>query len=187
MTEPSRSRAPELSTGRLVLRRWRDTDREPFAALNAAPVVMENYPDLWTREQSDAFVDRSEQCFEDRGFGLWAVELVEAGGFIGYVGLWPATFEASFTPAIEVGWRLDAAHWGVGYATEAAAAALAFGFDVLGLDEIVSFTATTNVRSQRVMQKLDMTHDPDEDFDHPNLADGHRLRRHVLYRRGRDD
>ena len=171
-----------LRTDRLLLRRWRVEDRAPFAALNADPVVMEHYPALLTTEESNAFVDRIEATFAADQLGLWAVEVQDTGACIGYVGLWPATFPAPFTPAVEVGWRLAAAAWGAGYAPEAARAATRDGFDRLGLSEIVSFTAVANERSQRVMQKLGMVRDPAEDFDHPNLPEGHRLRRHVLYR-----
>jgi ribosomal-protein-alanine N-acetyltransferase len=166
----------------LVLRRWCERDRAPFAALNANPVVMEHFPAVLTRLESDAFVDRIEEHFDQHGWGLWAIEVVGAESFVGYVGLWSAVFEAHFTPAVEVGWRLDRACWNRGYATEAARAVVAFGFDVLAFDEIVSFTSTTNLRSQRVMQKLGMTHDPADDFDHPRLPPGHRLQHHVLYR-----
>lgn len=171
-----------LRTERLVLRRWRDEDRDPFAALNADPVVMEHYPATLSRAESDAFVDRVEAHLDEAGWGLWAVEVAESGDFAGYVGLWPASFEAHFTPAVEVGWRLARAHWGRGYATEAARAAVADGFARVGLEEIVSFTAVVNERSQAVMRRLGMTRDPGEDFDHPGLPEGHRLRRHVLYR-----
>ncbi len=150
--------------------------------MNADPIVMEHFPAVLTPGESDAFVDRIERHFDEHGCGLWAVEELDAQSFIGYVGLWPATFEAHFTPAVEVGWRLRRESWGHGYATEAARAALAYGFGVLQLDEIVSMTAITNVRSQRVMQKLGMTRDPSDDFDHPTLPQGHRLQRHVLYR-----
>jgi RimJ/RimL family protein N-acetyltransferase len=173
---------PQSRTDRLLLRRWRESDREPFAEMNADPIVMEHFPALLTSGESDAFVDRIERHFEEHGYGLWAVEALDTQSFIGYVGLWPATFEAHFTPAVEVGWRLRRACWGHGYATEAARAALAYGFGVVRLDEIVSMTAVTNVRSQRVMQKLGMTRDPSDDFDHPALPEGHRLQRHVLYR-----
>jgi RimJ/RimL family protein N-acetyltransferase len=172
----------ELRTERLLLRRWRAADRPRFAAMNADPVVMEFLTKPLTRPESDEFVDRIEHAFETRGWGLWAVEVVEPGEFAGFVGLWPADFAAHFTPAVEIGWRLDTPYWGKGYAPEAARAALQFGFEQLGLDEIVSFTAVVNERSQRVMQKIGMTHDPADDFDHPRLAEGHRLRRHVLYR-----
>ncbi|HXH58702.1 GNAT family N-acetyltransferase [Iamia sp.] len=171
----------ELRTGRLRLRRWRDADLEPFAALNADPVVMEHFPAPLTREQSDAMVARIEETFGREEYGLWAVEVGATGAFAGFVGLWPATFNASFTPAVEIGYRLAREHWGEGYASEAARAALADGFERLGRAEIVSFTAVVNVPSQRVMEKLGMTHDPDDDFDHPALPPGHRLRRHALY------
>jgi RimJ/RimL family protein N-acetyltransferase len=171
-----------VRTERLLLRRWRDDDREPFAALNVDPVVMEHYVAPLTREQSDAFVDRHDAHLAEHGWGLWAVELADEGVFIGYVGLDSATFDAPFTPAVEIGWRLDHAHWGHGYATEAARAALDHGFTRLGLDEIVSFTIPANVRSQRVMQKLGMRRDPAGDFEHPNVPVGDSHRRHVLYR-----
>jgi RimJ/RimL family protein N-acetyltransferase len=173
-----------VQTDRLTLRRWCDEDREPFAALNADPVVMEFLPALLTRAQSDAMVDRIEQTWDECGLGLFAVEVRDTGDFAGYIGLWPATFEAPFTPAIEIGWRLARAYWGHGYATEGASAALADGFERLELGEIVSFTAVVNEPSQRVMERLGMTRDPTEDFDHPALVEGDRLRRHVLYRVG---
>jgi RimJ/RimL family protein N-acetyltransferase len=182
VTEPVDGRGPELRTERLLLRRWRADDRAPFAAMNADPVVMEFLPTVLTRAESDEFVDRIEAAFDERGWGLWAVEVKAEGEFAGFVGLWPADFDADFTPAVEIGWRLSSTHWGRGYAPEAARAALQFGFQHLGLDEIVSFTAVVNERSQRVMQKIGMARDPREDFDHPRLPDGHRLRRHVLYR-----
>jgi RimJ/RimL family protein N-acetyltransferase len=172
----------ELRTTRLLLRRWREADRQPFASLNADPIVMRFYPAPLSRPESDAFIDRIETGFDEYGWGLWALELVETGEFLGYTGLSPVTFEAHFTPAVEVGWRLAAQHWGQGYATEAAIAALTFGFDTVGLAETVSFTTPTNTPSQRVMQRLGMHHDPIEDFDHPRLPDGHPLQRHVLYR-----
>lgn len=171
-----------LETPRLVLRGWRDSDREPFAALNADPEVMEHFPSVLSRAQSDAGVDRMMAGLAERGWGLWAVELADAGVFIGYVGLTPVTFDVSFAPAVDIGWRLARPYWGRGLATEAARAVLTHAFGPLGLGEVVSFTATTNVRSQRVMQKLGMGHDPADDFDHPALPEGHRLRRHVLYR-----
>jgi ribosomal-protein-alanine N-acetyltransferase len=172
----------ELRTERLLLRRWTPGDRGPFAELNADPDVMEFFPALLSRADSDAFVDRIEASFEQHCFGLWAAELFGSGEFIGYIGLWPATFDAHFTPAIEVGWRLARRHWGSGYAPEGARAAVADGFDRLGVDEIVSITAAINHRSRRVMEKLGMTHDPLDDFEHPALPVGHALRPHVLYR-----
>lgn len=172
----------ELSTDRLLLRQWRDSDRDPFAALNADPAVMEHFPSLQSREVSDGLIDRNLQAIDQRGWGLWALEVKETGEFIGFTGLSVPSFEAPFLPGVEIGWRLAKGAWGNGYATAAALASLAHGFGPAGLDEIVSFTATTNVPSQRVMQRIGMTHDEAGDFDHPRLPDGHRLQRHVLYR-----
>jgi RimJ/RimL family protein N-acetyltransferase len=148
----------ELRTERLLLRRWRPEDRAPFAALNADPRVMEHFPALLSREESDALAARIETHFAQHGFGLWAVEVPGVTPLAGFVGLSIPRFEAHFTPCVEIGWRLAAAQWGCGYATEAALAAMKFGFDVLTLEEIVSFTATGNLRSRRVMEKLGMTH-----------------------------
>jgi RimJ/RimL family protein N-acetyltransferase len=175
-----------IETARLRLRPWCDADLEPFAALNADPRVMEFFPSRLSREQSDAVATRIRNHFEQRGFGLWAVEVPELAPFIGFVGLSIPSFEAHFTPCVEVGWRLAHEHWGRGYASEAATAALDFGFRELGLDEIVSFTTTTNQRSRCVMERIGMTRAPEDDFDHPALAEGHALRRHVLYRISRD-
>jgi RimJ/RimL family protein N-acetyltransferase len=171
-----------LRTERVVLRRWRDEDRAPFAALNADPVVMEFFPSVLTRTESDAFVDRIEARFDEVGFGFWAVEVPGVASFIGLVGLATVSFEGPLHGAIEVGWRLDRPYWGFGYASEAAAAALRYGFEELAQSDIVSFTARINLRSQRVMQKLAMTNDPDDDFEHPRMPEGHPLRAHVLYR-----
>ena len=172
----------DLTTDRLLLRQWRDSDREPFAALNADPAVMEHFPALQTREQSDDLIDRNIPELDGRGWGLWAMEVKDTGEFIGFTGLNVPTFEAPFLPGVEIGWRLAKGAWGNGYATEAARAALAYAFGPAGLDEIVSFTATTNLPSQRVMQRIGMVHDEAGDFDHPRIEDGHRLQRHVLYR-----
>jgi RimJ/RimL family protein N-acetyltransferase len=176
---------PQLRTDRLLLRRWRDSDREPFAALNADPEVMEHFLAPLTCEESDAFRDSVEAHFRQHGFSMWAVEVVSTGSFAGFVGLLVPRFQAHFTPAVEIGWRLARQQWGHGYASEAARAALAFGFEEVGLEEIVSFTAPQNVRSRRVMERLGMTRDPADDFDHPFMPEGHRLRRHVLYRLSR--
>jgi ribosomal-protein-alanine N-acetyltransferase len=165
---------PEIRTARLVLRGWTDADREPYAALNADPLVMEFIGPLQTPAEASANVDRMLAHWAEHGFGLWCVEL--DGTCIGFTGL--AT--PGFMPAVEVGWRLASAQWGHGYATEAARAALAFGFGQVGLDEIVSFTTVRNVRSRRVMDKLGMVRDPAADFDHPRAIP--ELRRHVLYR-----
>jgi RimJ/RimL family protein N-acetyltransferase len=172
----------ELSTPRLLLRRWCAADREPFAQLNSDPAVMEHLPALLTRAESDGLIARIEAGFEERGYGLWAVELRATGGLVGFAGLEVPSFAAHFTPAVEIGWRLARSAWGQGYATEAAKASLAFGFEQAGIGEIVSFTSTANARSQAVMRRLGMTRNPADDFDHPDLAQGHPLRRHVLYR-----
>ena len=171
-----------VCTDRLTLRQWRDEDREPFAAMNASPVVMEHFPARMTRAQSDALVDRLSTRIDVDGWGLWALEVTETGEFIGFTGLSVPGFDAHFTPAVEVGWRLVPQAWGHGYASEAARRALAYGFGEVGLDEIVSFTTQSNVRSQAVMRRIGMTHDTSDDFDHPNVAASSPLRRHVLYR-----
>lgn len=171
-----------IRTERLLLRRWTESDRESFAALNADPRVMEHFPATLTRDESDQLASRIELHFAERGFGLWAVEVPGVAPFIGFIGLSTPRFAAHFTPCIEIGWRLAFAYWGKGFATEGAQAALRFGFDHLGVDEIVALTATENIRSRRVMEKLGMTYTPSDDFDHPNVPAGHRLRRHVLYR-----
>lgn len=171
-----------LRTERLILRRWREADREPFACMNQDPRVMEHFPALLSREESDAFLDRIESQFAEHGFGLWAVEARDSGEFIGYIGLAVPRFEAAFTPCVEIGWRIAAEHWGRGLATEGARAVLRHGFQELSLTEVVSFTVPANRRSVRVMEKLGMTHDPNEDFGHPSFPEGHLLCRHVLYR-----
>ena len=173
---------PRLLTDRLTLRRWRDSDRLPFARLNCDPAVMEFYPAPFSDEESNQTIDRAEAHFNQHGFGPWAVELRETAEFIGYIGLVIPRFQAAFTPCVEIGWRLSAEHRGRGLATEGARAVIRYAFDVLTLPEIVSFTVPANLRSRRVMEKLGMTHDPRDDFDHPLLPEGHRLRHHVLYR-----
>ena len=171
-----------MRTARLVMRRWMPQDREPFAEMNADPEVMKHFPAPLDRAASDAFADRIEAGFAEHGFGLWAVERLDTQAFIGFVGLAVPRFDAHFTPTVEVGWRLARSSWGQGFATEAGLRAVAAGFDVFGLDQIVSFTATVNAPSIAVMRRLGMTHDPTEDFDHPSLPADHPLRRHVLYR-----
>ncbi len=172
----------ELETERLRLRRWKASDRAPFATMNADPKVMEFFPAVLSAGESGSFIERIEQHFAAHNFGLWAVESLEFEEFVGFVGLWPASFDAHFTPAVEVGWRLDHRFWGRGYAPEAAKRVLADGFDRLAFPEIVSFTATINIRSRRVMEKLGMRHDQSDDFDHPSVEFSSPLRRHVLYR-----
>ena len=180
-------RVTEVRTERLLLRGWRDADREPFAALNADPVVAEFLGAPMDREASHAMQDRFAGSWAENGYGLWAVERLDDGRFIGFTGLSAPTFDAHFIPAVEVGWRLAADAWGHGFATEAARAALEFGFHSVGLEEIVSFTVPANQRSRRVMEKLGMTRDPADDFDHPRIPQGDALRRHVLYRLRRPD
>ena len=173
----------DLETPRLRLRRWRPEDLEPFAALNADPEVMEHFPSMLSREETAVAVGRVEKHFQDRGYGFWAVEAPGQAPFIGFIGLAVPAFETSFTPCVEIGWRLARPWWGRGLATEGARAALSHGFERLGLDEIVSFTVPGNIRSRRVMEKLGMRHT--EDFEHPRIEAGHPLRRHVLYRLSR--
>ena len=175
-----------MRTERLLMRRWQPADRGPFAAMNADPEVMAHFPATLDRAASDAFVDRIEAGFDANGFGLWALERLDTGQFIGFTGLSVARFEAHFTPAVEIGWRLSRPAWGHGFATEAARRALRAGFEEYRLAEIVSFTAAGNAASQAVMRRIGMRRDPAEDFDHPNVPPGHRVRRHVLYRLGRD-
>lgn len=169
-------------TRRLILRRWRDEDLAPYAALNADPRVMEHFPAVLSRAESDAGVGRIRKHWDEHGFGLWAVEVAGGAPFIGFIGIQRVPFEAHFTPAVEVGWRLAFDAWGHGYATEGARAALEHGLGALGLREIVAMTVTANLRSQRVMDKLGMQRAHGEDFDNPRLPEGHELRRHILYR-----
>jgi RimJ/RimL family protein N-acetyltransferase len=177
----------ELETERLRLRAWRDEDLDAFATMNADPRVMEFFPNVCSRDQSQAGLERIGAHFAAHGFGLWPVERRSDGSFVGMAGLALPSFTARFTPCVEVGWRLLAAYWGHGYATEAAGAALGFGFERLGLREIVSFTTVNNHRSRRVMDRLGMVRSPDDDFMHSALPDGHALRPHVLYRPTRAD
>jgi RimJ/RimL family protein N-acetyltransferase len=172
----------ELRTERLLLRPWRESDRLPFQQINADPRVMEFFPEPLTAEVSDALFARAREHFDRHGFGPFAVELIETRAFIGFIGLSIPGFDAQFMPAVEIGWRLAFEHWGKGFATEGASAALGYAFETLRLEEVVSFTVPANRRSRRVMEKLGMTHDPCDDFDHPKFPDGHPLRRHVLYR-----
>jgi len=171
-----------LTTGRLLLRRWRDADRQPFQKLNADPQVMEFMPRQLSPELSDAMIVRIEQHFDRHGFGLFAAELIAEKAFVGFIGLSVPAFDAPFMPAVEIGWRLAAGYWGQGLATEGARAVVHHAFETAGLTSLVSFTVPQNLRSRRVMEKLGMAHDPGDDFDHPRLPKGHPLRRHVLYR-----
>jgi ribosomal-protein-alanine N-acetyltransferase len=171
-----------LQTERLILRQWHDADHEPFARMNADPRVMEFFPATLSREQSDALIKRIEAHFRQHGFGLYAAELRSDRTFAGFVGLNVPSFKARFTPCVEAVWRIAPELWGQGLATEGARAAIDYGFQVLSLKEVVSFTVPANLRSRRVMEKLGMTHNPADDFDHPQLPPGHALRRHMLYR-----
>ncbi|MFE4369106.1 GNAT family N-acetyltransferase [Streptomyces sp. NPDC056835] len=170
----------ELRTDRLTVRRWRDSDLEPWAAMNADPEVREHLGDLLTREQSDASVGRFQAEFDQRGYGWWAVEVQATGEFIGFAGLDQVDDHMLFT-GVEIGWRLARSAWGQGYASEAALAVLAYGFDTLELPEILAVTTATNLRSQAVMRRIGMTRDPADDFDDPTAPEGP-LRSNVLYR-----
>ena len=172
----------ELHTGRLRLRPWRVGDRDAFARMNADPRVMEFFPAVLSKTESDLAAERIAAYIDRHGWGLWAVDIPGVTAFAGFIGLAAPAFESHFTPCVEVGWRLAPAFWNRGYATEGAFAALEFGFGTLGLEEIVSFTATANLRSRRVMERIGMTRRVADDFDHPALPAGHPLRRHVLYR-----
>jgi len=172
----------ELNSARLLMRQWHDDDLPEFAAMCADPQVMRYFPALMSRLESAALIGRVRGHFAELGFGLWALERKDTGEFIGFTGLGVVGFEAHFTPAVEIGWRLARKHWGLGYASEAAWTALACGFERLGLDQIVSFTSQSNMPSQKVMQAIGMQHDEADDFDHPQLADGDPLKPHVLYR-----
>jgi RimJ/RimL family protein N-acetyltransferase len=173
-----------LSGGRVCLRRWREEDREPFAAMNSDARVMEFFRSRLSRVESDAMVDRIQKHFSVHDFGLWAIEVPGVAPFIGFAGFDVARFKAHFTPCVEIGWRLAFEHWGHGYATEAARVALGYGFGTLAFSDVVSFTSVANQRSRAVMERLGMRRDPAEDFDYPSFPEGHPLRRHVLYRLG---
>lgn len=175
----------ELRTERLLIRRWRESDLAPWAAMNADPEVREHLGDPLTRERSDASVARFETAIERRGYGWLAVEVRGSGEFVGFAGL-DDIEEADPVDGVEIGWRLARSAWGHGYATEAARAVLGYGFDTLGLPEVLAITTAANHRSQAVMRRLGMTHDPAEDFDDPAAPEGP-LRRNVVFRVRRED
>lgn len=175
----------EFETPRLLLRQWRAADREPFAALNADPVVMAHFPAPLTREESDSIADRCERLIAERGWGAWATEIKTTGEFIGFVGLHVPQDDLPLSPCVEILWRLARAHWRHGFATEAARGALHVGFATLRLPEIVSFTVPSNTRSRAVMERLGMQMDA-APFEHPSLPVGHALRTHVSYRLSRE-
>ncbi|MFO1089278.1 MAG: GNAT family N-acetyltransferase [Hyphomicrobiales bacterium] len=172
----------DLSTERLILRRWRACDLGPCAAMNRDPEVMRHYPQRLSRAETAVLIDRIEHHFDEQGFGFWVVQVKDGASFAGFVGLNRPAFAAPVTPCVEIGWRFARTHWGKGYATEAAAAVLDHAFQDLDLDEIVAFTVPANDRSRAVMKRLGMTRDEAGDFDHPWIQAGHPLRRHVLYR-----
>lgn len=179
------SRMMTLKTKRLILCPWKETDLAPFATLNADSRVMEYFPSTLSREESDQMAHRLQSKIEERDWGLWAVAVPGIADFIGFIGLNnvdQSTFPVHFTPAVEIGWRLAFDHWGKGYATEGAKAALAYGFETLNLEEIVSFISVQNMRSRHIMEKIGMHHEANDDFDNPKLPEGHALKRHVLYR-----
>lgn len=171
-----------IQTKRLLMRPWTQEDLIPFAKMNANPRVREYFPAVLSKEESDQEAKFIIKFSNEHGWGFWAIELPNIAPFIGFIGLENVDFSAHFTPAVEIGWRLDHEYWGQGYATEGARACLAFGFEQLHLKEIVSFTALGNLRSQRVMQKIGMHHSSNDDFDHPKVADDSKLKRHILYR-----
>ncbi|MCK5684258.1 GNAT family N-acetyltransferase [bacterium] len=170
-----------LVTNRLVLRQWMKSDYQSFSKLNADPEVMEFFPDIYTESQSVAFINKTEELITKRGWGFWAVELKADHRFIGFVGLHKPEADLPFTPCVEIGWRLDKQYWGQGFATEAGNAALEFAFKKLLIDEVVSFTSQHNEKSKAVMERLNLI-DTEENFEHPNIAEGHHLRQHVLYK-----
>jgi 3-dehydroquinate dehydratase / shikimate dehydrogenase len=176
-----------IKTKRLILRPWKGSDFELFAKLNSDSRVMEFFPSILSRKESDELANRFIFLMDEQGWGLWAVEVPNLAPFIGFIGLLRATFDTHFTPAIEIGWRLSYEHWGRGYATEGAKAVLKYAFETLKFDEIVSFTSELNHKSIAVMERIGMQHDPVDDFDHPKLPEDHRLRRHVLYRLKSDE
>ena len=175
----------EFDTERLRLRQWCASDREPFATLNADPKLMQFYPALLTRSESDAMANRCQALIAERGWGFWAVETKIMREFVGFVGLHIPMPELPFSPCVEVGWRLAVEHWGNGFATEAARGALHIGFERLGFPEIVSFTSVGNARSRAVMERLGMR-EAEETFEQPNVPVGSALRKHCLYRLSRE-
>lgn len=165
---------------RLGFRQWQASDLPTFAEMNANAEVLRFFPTLLTTEESNALAERLMKGIEEYGYGFFAVDRLEEGDFIGFIGLINATFEASFTPCVEVGWRLKREVWNKGYATEGAKRCVEYGFETLKLEEIYSFTALPNLASERVMQKIGMQ--KIGTFEHPRIADNHLLKNHVLYK-----
>ena len=171
----------ELSTDRLILRQWKESDFLPFSRINADPVVMEYYPSTLSKNESNAMANKLKALISDWSWGFWAVEVKEENKFIGFVGLHKPNYDLSVTPCVEVGWRLGKEFWGKGYATEAAKESLRFAFEELSLSEIYSFTSMSNEKSRAVMERLNMIN-TGENFEHPIIPEGHHLREHVLYK-----
>ncbi|MSR88533.1 MAG: N-acetyltransferase [Candidatus Margulisbacteria bacterium] len=180
----SKQNLKSIETNRLILRLWTEADLVPFFEMNQDPKVIEFFPGAMSHDQVELFFKKVLLQFETNGYGFWAVELKRTGEFIGYTGLAHVMFDAPFTPAVEIGWRLASEHWGQGYATEAALAVMNFVGEFLSLSEIVSFTVPQNLRSQNVMKKIGMERDVLGDFNHPRLDENHPLSLHVLYRKG---
>lgn len=176
-----------LQTNRLILRDWEKSDVDPMTKINQDKKVNEFLPGPYTQEQTKAMIDRWQQHYLEKGYGLYAVELKSTHEIIGFLGLMSPSFEAHFTPAIEIGWRLASQHWNQGYATEGAKAVLHYAFIKLRLNEVVSFTVVNNLASRRVMEKIGLKHAFNDDFEHPNLDSTSSLRKHVLYRLKRED
>ncbi|NGX60472.1 MAG: hypothetical protein KR126chlam3_01646 [Chlamydiae bacterium] len=179
--------APHLKTKRLLLRHWKEDDLLPFAAINADERVMEFFPAPLSRKESDDLARRIQKELQEKDYGLWAVETLENKQFIGFAGLHYHDFPAHFTPCIELGWRLAYEAWRKGYGTEASLEILHYAFHILNLSEIVSFTSEKNFRSRKLMEKLGMTSDPKDSFEHPKLPEKHPLRKHVLYRLSQEE
>jgi RimJ/RimL family protein N-acetyltransferase len=171
-----------LETPRLILRQWQESDHEPYIQLNADNEVMEFFPSVLTRDQTLVQIKRIADAMQERGYGFFAVERKDTQKFIGFTGLSNPGFESHFTPCVEIGWRLNKANWNQGFATEAAGACLEYGFNKLALAEIFAFTSVHNLRSEKVMQKIGMTHAGF--FEHPLIEDGHFLKPHVIYKIG---
>lgn len=176
-----------IETDRLILRTWLDNDLQPMLAINQDPKVMEYFPSLQDLEMTKNFIDKVNAHFEKHSYSLYATVRKDTGEFIGFIGLLIADFDAHFTPATEIGWRLSSKHWGQGFATEGAKAVLDYAFRELKIPEIVSFTAEGNAKSVKVMQKIGLRHNENDDFDHQKLDDTNPLKRHVLYRLNRQE
>ena len=175
-----------LETDRLLLRTWDDHDLQPMLAINQDPKVMEYFPELQNLEATKKLIIRINNHFEKYGYTVYATERKDSSECIGFIGLFTPEFESHFTPTTEIGWRLSSKHWGQGFATEGAQAVLDYAFKELKIPEIVSFTAAGNAKSIRVMEKIGLQHNENDDFDHPKLDDDSPLKRHVLYRLRRE-